>query len=366
MVHAQTELSISFQNSCAAVMSEIKIRVAAGEAGKWVDPHNKGKYTIRSNSDTQMALSHLTGNGKYTDEILLTFTGSGETCSVAACSESQVFSVLDMSTNYCNIHDLYCADPQCNAGALPGHTKLTYTEDIKTCSSHQHATSDCYKSSAAPTSVSSAAADATTTYISSFDGSKGDKFTWLNQDDPVMGGASTSTFTPGADAGVFNGTCAIVSFLKAPGFAKVTGTPTTGAVQDVSRHLNGSLAMMVRSSTPEYKGFKVAFAAKNIPKTSVFGGGSFKAGFSVSGEGWQEVRVPFSSFSYDWSGYTGNCDTKDPGIFGKQHHCCSSEHPEVCPTAKFLSEITDVEVWAEGVKGDFHIEVRWFGAADAQ
>ena len=60
----------------------------------------------------------------------------------------------------------------------------------------------------------------------------------------------------------------------------------------------------------------------------------------------------------------GACDTKDPGIFGHQHHCCTSEHPEVCPTDKFLSTMTDVEVWAEGVEGDFHIELQWVRAAN--
>ena len=51
----------------------------------------------------------------------------------------KVFSVLDMSTNYCNIHDLYCSDEQCHVL----DNKLTYTEDIS-ASSGQHDTSNCY------------------------------------------------------------------------------------------------------------------------------------------------------------------------------------------------------------------------------
>jgi len=204
-----------------------------------------------------------------------------------------------------------------------------------------------------------------TTTLASFDGSA-TSFKWRDQNDPVMGGASTSSFEVRDGVGIFNGTCAIVGFLKAPGFAKIT-SEAPGMLSDVSAHINGSLQLLVRSSTPEYKGFRVAFAAKGIPRTSMFGGMSFKAGFEVKGNDWQLVNVPFDSFSYDWSGYTGRCDTKDPsGAFGpgKQHHCCGADHPEVCPTADYLKKISDVEVWAEGVEGDFHIEVKKIQAAN--
>jgi len=129
--------------------------------------------------------------------------------------------------------------------------------------------------------------------------------------------------------------------------------------------------MRVKSSTPEYQGFKVAFAAPGIPKTSMFGGSSYKAGFNLTGADWQVVQIPLTMFSYDWSGYTGRCDTKDPsGLFskGQQHYCCdkSGESPskaDVCVDAKFLSKINDLEVWAEGVKGKFNIEIDWIGAS---
>jgi len=116
----------------------------------------------------------------------------------------------------------------------------------------------------------------------------------------------------------------------------------------------------VRSDTPDYQGFKVGFSAKGIPKTSPYGAPSFKAPFAVSGTDWQIVTVNFDAFSYDWSPYTGKCDTKDPT--GQQHHCCTSDSPQYCPTKEFLSAITDMQVWAEGVAGDFHLEVEWFAA----
>jgi len=117
-------------------------------------------------------------------------------------------------------------------------------------------------------------------------------------------------------------------------------------------------------------------------------------------------------FSYDWSGFTGACNTKDPARgLDQQHYCCPASgltpsKPDVCASAKYvfivvlivalsvtaltpsfhtcskllnasismsylltsmllflfvcfryLKEVTDVELWAEGVNGTFHIEV---------
>jgi hypothetical protein len=204
--------------------------------------------------------------------------------------------------------------------------------------------------------------------MATFDGAKETTATWTDRNDPVMGGASTSTFkVTSVKTGLFNGTCAIVGFLKAPGFAKITGSAKDGFV-DVTGYDN--IALRVKSSTPDYKGFKVAFAAPGIPKTSMFGGSSYKAGFNLSGNDWQVIEVPLTQFSYDWSGYTGRCDTHDPaGTFskGQQHYCCDKSglqpsKPDVCVDTKFLRIIDSLEVWAEGVVGDFNIEIDWIGA----
>jgi len=203
--------------------------------------------------------------------------------------------------------------------------------------------------------------------LATFDGTKGSTASWRDLNDPVMGGGSTSTFrlNKAEKTGTFNGTCAIVKFLKAPGFAKITGS---AKFHDITGYDN--IALRVRSSTPSYQGFKVAFAAPGIPKTSIYGGSSYKAGFNLTGGDWQLVEVPLTQFSYDWSGFTGRCDTKDPdGVLshGKQHYCCSKSglepsKPDVCVDSKFLSSINSVEVWAEGSEGDFNLEIQWIGA----
>merc|ERR1719159_1888601 len=191
--------------------------------------------------------------------------------------------------------------------------------------------------------------------LATFDGAKDTTASWRDLNDPVMGGASTSTFNITENkTGMFNGTCAIVGFLKAPGFAKIVGS---AKFADITGY--DSIALRVKSSTPGYQGFKVAFAAPGIPKTSMFGGSSYKAGFNLTGSDWQLVEVPLSQFSYDWSGYTGRCDTKDPAGFlskGVQHYCCSQSglepsKPDVCVDDKYLGAIDSIEVWAEGVAG---------------
>jgi len=208
--------------------------------------------------------------------------------------------------------------------------------------------------------------------LASFDGSKGLTYNWKDQNDPVMGGQSTSSFETKDKLGVFNGTCAIVPSLKAPGFCKVTTSHSlfkSLKFHDASSMIDGGIQLRVRSTTPEFKGFRFAFASKDVPKTSLFGGSSFKAGFEVTKNSeFETVFIPFSKFSYDWSGFTGDCGGKDPN--GQQHYCCSKDAtptsgPKYCPTSTFLSEITDLELWAEGAEGDFHLEVDYIAAGPA-
>mmetsp|Transcript_28460 Transcript_28460/g.66609 ORF Transcript_28460/g.66609 Transcript_28460/m.66609 type:complete len:188 (-) Transcript_28460:22-585(-) len=180
-------------------------------------------------------------------------------------------------------------------------------------------------------------------------------------DDPVMGGKSKSTFELSGGVGVFDGVCAIVPSLKAPGFCKLT-TTGSAAYPDASAFINGSVLLRVRSTTPEFKGFKVAIDAASLkcpgvgfsPFTT-----SWKAPFVVpAGAGFTTVKVALPKFSCDWSAYTGACDTKDPGFFGRQHYCCTAETPEKCPSSQTLAAISGVEVWAEGAEGSFHLELQ--------
>ena len=206
--------------------------------------------------------------------------------------------------------------------------------------------------------------------LATFDGKdKATTFTWVAKDDPVMGGSSTSNAGIKNNTLVFSGTCAIVKYLKAPGFASVH-TSAGQMFNSAGSAVNGSINLMLRSSTPTYTGFKIAWSAKGIPIKPKYGhsDGSFKAPFQLKNQtGWQVVSIPMSDFSDDWSPFSGDCSTKDPWWSGgTQHHCCGSgDATQYCPTSTFLSALTDLSIWAEGVEGDFHIETKWIGASSS-
>lgn len=191
--------------------------------------------------------------------------------------------------------------------------------------------------------------------LASFDGQSRD---WRVMNDQVMGGGSTSSFLVAGGAGLFQGACAIVSFLNAPGFCKIS---TRGTFPDASAWIDGGLHLTVRSTTTGYKGFKVDFSSDGMPVPQGFRHGypAFKAAFqlpALASSDFVTVRVPFSAFSVDTSEFTGRCDTTDPT--GLHHHCCSTDHPEVCPQSEHLKALTGLQVWAEGIEGDFELEIR--------
>jgi len=108
-VHAKCEVSVEAHAECGDVMAEMDGRVAGIAKGTWHDPHNRGIYSILGREAHELSLQRRTGNGKYTDKLTFTFdkTSSGK-CKIQGCSESQVTSVADFSTNYCNLRMMYC------------------------------------------------------------------------------------------------------------------------------------------------------------------------------------------------------------------------------------------------------------------
>ena len=73
--------------------------------------------------------------------------------------------------------------------------------------------------------------------IATFDGATGTTLAWAPANDPVMGGRSTSTFKVDADRklGVWDGSVAIVPFLKAPGFCNLQAPGLNKTACDSSR-----------------------------------------------------------------------------------------------------------------------------------
>ena len=183
--------------------------------------------------------------------------------------------------------------------------------------------------------------------------------------DPVMGGQSTVLRQEAAAA--TSPALRVVPFLKAPGFCKIGtthGLLSPPGFADASAFIGGSLYITAKSSTPSYKGFKVDFGAKNVtrPRPGMHHGPpSFKADFTLPASAaadFATVKIPFSDFSVDWSDYTGECDTKD----GASSTSAARRAPGSCPQAQHLATIQSIEVWAEGVEGEFGLEIKSIAA----
>jgi len=126
--------------SCDVVKAEMQARVA-GTNG-WYDQHNRGTYTLQ-NYGGDISMSRLTGDGKYTDKMTFVLTAEGSSCKIEGCSEAQVFSIADFSTNYCEQKLMYCgSDEGCNVAS----SDFTHSEDEKkTMAGASTKFSDCLK-----------------------------------------------------------------------------------------------------------------------------------------------------------------------------------------------------------------------------
>lgn len=147
--HAKCSMSVMFKGvDCSAMRQEIMARVE-GKNG-WEDPHNRGTYSTRSESPASpssvapLLLKRLTTNKStsfkhviYTDYFNILFMPSSQAkgCEIEACSESQGHSILDFSTNYCNLHNLFCGE-QDGCTTLTIHHNYSYHETLETCAMH--------------------------------------------------------------------------------------------------------------------------------------------------------------------------------------------------------------------------------------
>merc|ERR1711879_336255 len=180
------------------------------------------------------------------------------------------------------------------------------------------------------------------------DGAKETSFEFKELNDPVMGGKSTGTWALGDGFGILDGEVVDVPSLSAPGFIKAAA--------------DGSIALTVRTSTPEYAGYRVTLVsgASSAEFACAAGGslpfsrGCFKDKFSVpAGTDFVDVKIPFSSFSDKWSSATG------------EHTSECADDSSTCLTASKLSKIRRVEFWGEGANGKLHLEVKSVSAESA-
>jgi len=180
--------------------------------------------------------------------------------------------------------------------------------------------------------------------LASFDGS--DKHKWSSENDPVMGGQSDSTAKVEDGYLDYQGSCKIVPKLKAPGFtiALTEGPLMHENFPDASAF--DGLVLGVKNAGKSYSGYKVAFCDSRIYFTCQFS--SYKADLTVPADSdFTDVFVPWKDFSNKWDAATGK-------------HTADSQ-----PAASSLKSITQLQLWSEGVEGDFHLQVKYIKAGKA-
>merc|ERR1712070_1155879 len=112
-VHASAHVTAVANAPCSDVKAEMVLRVN-GQFDQWHDPHNNGTYALTSDhaatdGDDVVKMSRLSGDKKYTDKMVFVLSSTGDNeCTLYSCSESQVTSIIDFGTNYCNLRMMYC------------------------------------------------------------------------------------------------------------------------------------------------------------------------------------------------------------------------------------------------------------------
>ena len=179
--------------------------------------------------------------------------------------------------------------------------------------------------------------------LATFDGAKKTVHRWTVENDPVMGGRSVSNWTlaktaTGETVGEWRGSCRIVPSLHAPGFTIALTSNPFASFPDVSSE-DGLLLGMRNVPLPggNVTKFQAAFCDSHIDiYRCQFA--SYKAAFTLPHSStMQEVFIPWSRFSDKWSAETGAHTKEDP------------------PTSKTLKSISQLQLWVEGVEGDFHV-----------
>ncbi|OEU17957.1 hypothetical protein FRACYDRAFT_238388 [Fragilariopsis cylindrus CCMP1102] len=178
---------------------------------------------------------------------------------------------------------------------------------------------------------------------------------WTTMNDPVMGGKSKSSLVIENGVATFEGTCAIVPFLHAPGFiTMVTGHSfnpfaTKSVFPDVSTC--DSITINIRSRT-QYSGYYISFGTDRVP------GGGHAMGYKSPlfneevpfGLDFVDIIIPFNEFSSNWDEGSGKTkiSCKDNNIY--------------CPTLSTLQNMKSMSFWGEGVEGDVALDIRYIGA----
>ena len=167
---------------------------------------------------------------------------------------------------------------------------------------------------------------------------------------PIATPRAPFAFTVSGGVGVFAGEVKIVPYLKAP------GTCQSEAEEFVSVDCSDFDAIEINLvSKGALKQFQASWSGPFVPApphSPHYRKTAYKAMFNVSSTGAPEtIVVPMAAFTSSYSTYTGDCT--DHGA-----DCCSPQHPEVCPSPKTKSSITDFGIDAQGTVGKFDLYIK--------
>jgi len=178
-----------------------------------------------------------------------------------------------------------------------------------------------------------------------FDGNKETTHQWRQMNDPVMGGKSTGTFKVEDGLGIFDGEVAIVPFLKAPGFIKadvVDSAPLGRIFPDI----NGCSGIEVTlKADSNYTGYRFSFGRSHPAEAKRFAFGHKADMFPPVGE-FGSIVLPLMNFTDLWDDATGEAIVT------------CAQNAKYCPDQKTLSDMRTMGVWAEGVEGKVHLEMK--------
>jgi len=170
--------------------------------------------------------------------------------------------------------------------------------------------------------------------------------TWSAQNDPVMGGKSTSTFSIQDGVGTLNGTCAIVPKLSAPGFITARTTDNV-KFPDISSCTGLSITSRSQSTPANYDGYRISFGSDSaFLSCGKFFARGFKSDFAAGEGEFKTVQIPFSMFTKCWDDSTGDAVKT------------CKDFPQFCPTQSRLSDLQTISIWAEGKEADVKLDIQ--------
>ncbi|CAB9525768.1 expressed unknown protein [Seminavis robusta] len=168
---------------------------------------------------------------------------------------------------------------------------------------------------------------------------------WDTMNDPVMGGQSKSSLAIENGVARFTGDCAIVPFLKAPGFiTMVTGGFYMGKESFPDINSCQALAFTLKTNV-DYKGYRVSFGKEHLPEGHHAQG--YKAPLTnLPSADFDDVIIPLNDFSSKWDDATGDVTVT------------CAENPKYCPSSKWLANMQTISFWGEGVEGEVDLEIK--------